>query len=66
MKKRYKRKLLSLIIMENESPDLSVPDILKKVTLKDVVYWISAAWNEGSSDSLCKAWKHLLPESESS
>ena len=37
MKKWYKRKLLSLIIMENESPDLSVPDILKKVTLKDML-----------------------------
>jgi hypothetical protein len=28
------------------------------------VYWISAAWNEASNDSLHKAWKHLLPESE--
>ena len=63
-KKRYKRKLLSHIIMENESPHLSVPEILKKVTLKDVVYWISAAWNEASNDSLSKAWKHLLPESD--
>ena len=63
-KKRYKRKLLSHIIMENESPHLSVPEILQKVTLKDVVYWISAAWNEASNDSLRKAWKHLLPESD--
>jgi hypothetical protein len=55
LKKRYKRKLLSHIIMENESPDLSVPDILKKVSLKDVVYWISASWNDFQSrtNSLC-------------
>ena len=67
MKKQYKHKLLSHIIMDIELPDLSVPDILKKITLKNVVYpWISAAWNEGSSDSLRKVWKHLLPKFKSS
>ena len=63
LKRRYKRKLLSHIILENEFPDSSVPDLLKKVTMKDVVYWISAAWNKASTDSLAKAWKQLLPES---
>lgn len=33
------------------------------VTMKDVVYWVSDAWNEASSDRLAKAWKQLLPES---
>lgn len=51
-KKQYKHKLLSHIILENGSPHLSVLEILKNVTLKDAVYWISAAWNEASSDSL--------------
>ena len=63
LKRRYKRKLLSLIILENASSDSSVPYLLKKVTMKDVVYWISASWNEASTDSLVKAWKHLLFES---
>ena len=63
LKRWYKRKLLSHNILENESPDSSVPDLLKKVTMKDVVYWISAAWNKASTDSLAKAWKQLLPES---
>ena len=62
LKRRYKRKLLLHIIMENETPDSSVPELLKMVTMKDVVYWISDAWNEASSDSLAKAWKQLLPE----
>ena len=66
MKKRYKRKLLAHIIIENESSDLSVPDILRKVTMKDVVYWISAAWDEASNDSLRKAWRNLLPETRAS
>jgi len=62
LKQRYKRKLLSHIIIENESSDLSVPDLLKKVTIKDAVYWVSAAWQEASNDSIRKSWKKLLPD----
>lgn len=54
-KRRYKRKLLGHIILENESEDKSVPDILKSIMMKDVVYWMAAAWQEASNDSLCKA-----------
>ena len=64
---RYKRKLLAHIILENESADKPVPEILKSITMKDVVYWIASAWEEASPDGLRKAWKylHVLPESES-
>lgn len=61
-KRRYKRKLLRHIILENDSEDKSVPDILKAITMKDVVYWLAAAWQEASNDSLRKAWRNLLPE----
>eukprot|EP00117_Sycon_ciliatum_P016527 scpid93245/ scgid15916/ Jerky protein homolog-like; Human homolog of mouse jerky gene protein len=54
-KRCYKRKLLAHIILENDSIDKSVPDILKAVTMKDVVYWITAAWQEATEDSLRKA-----------
>ena len=63
-KHRYKRKLLAHIILENESADKSVPEILKAITMKDVVYWTAAAWEEASIDSLRKAWRNLLPESD--
>ena len=63
-KRRYKRKLLGHIILENESDEKSVPDILKGITMKDVVYWVAAAWQEASNDSLQKAWRNLLPEPE--
>ena len=53
----YKRKLLAHIIMENESEDLLVPDILKAITIRDCVYWIASAWDEASSESLGKAWR---------
>ena len=74
MKKRYKCKLLAYIIIENESSNLSV-DILRKVTMKDVVY--SVAWDEASNDSLrrlgeicCQKPEHmklleLLPQAKS-
>lgn len=61
-KRRYKRKLLAHIILENESQ----PEILKACNMKQVVYWIVAAWEEATSDSLRKAWNKLLPEPESS
>ena len=66
-KRRYKRKLLAQIILENESADKPVPEILKAITMTDMVYWIASAWEEASSDGLHKAWNnlHVLPESES-
>ena len=66
LKKRYKRRLLHHLIIENESSELSVPEILKTITLKDVVYWIAEAWSEASCDSLRKAWRNLLPEPDMS
>ena len=63
-KRRYKRKLLAHIILENESTDKPVPEILKAITMKDVVYWIAAAWEEASPESLRKAWRNLLHESD--
>ena len=64
-KRHYKKKLLAHIILENESADRSVPDILKAITMKNVVYWVAAARKEASIDSLCKAWRNLLPAEES-
>ena len=64
-KRCYKRKLLAHIILENESADKPVPEILKAITMKDVVYWIAATWEEASTDSLHNDWRNLLPEFES-
>ena len=65
-KRRYKCKLLAHIVLEEESENKSVSDILKGVTMKDVVYWIASAWEEARNDSLRKAWRNLLLESEES
>ena len=60
-KRRYKRKLPTHIILNNNLADKSIPEILKAITIQDVVYWIAAAWKEASIDSLNKAWRNLLP-----
>ena len=54
-KRRYKRKLLAHIILENESADKPVPEILKAIPMKDVVYWIASAWEEASLTRM--SWK---------
>ena len=39
LKRRYKKRLLRHIILENESSSLSIPDILKNVTINHAIYW---------------------------
>ena len=33
---------------------------LKKLTMKEAVYWSAEAWEEATTGSLAKAWKKLL------
>jgi len=44
-------------VIENELSSLSVPDILKKLTIKDSVYWSPKARDEASSSSLINGFK---------
>ena len=46
LKRRYKKRLLRHIILENESSSLSIPDILKNVTINHAIYWAAQSWNE--------------------
>ena len=50
------------MLSENELRDVRVPQILKTVNMKNVVYWVAESWIEGSNSSLSQAWKKLLPE----
>ena len=60
-KRRYKKQLLRHIIMEKDNANFSIPDVLKKINLKDAVYWAAAAWEDASCESLANGWKKLLP-----
>lgn len=70
LKRRYKKQLLRHIILENDSSSLPIPEIIKKLTIKDAVYWIARAWEEATAQSLAKSWNKLLvpasPESATS
>lgn len=63
-KRRYKKKMTRHVLEQNEVDDCTIPECLKKITLKDVVYWVAEAWAEGSESSLGKAWKKLLPPTD--
>ena len=47
LKRCYKKQLLHHIIIDAH---LSIPDVLKKVTLKEAVYWAAIAWEEASCE----------------
>ena len=57
-KKRYKKKLLRRLIIEDES-GVSIVDYLKGINLK-VVDQIHESWMEISSSTLRKSWRKIL------
>ena len=61
LKRRYKKCLLRHIVLENSASSLTVPDIVKALTIKDAVYWVSQAWEDVSPITVKKSWKKLIP-----
>ena len=64
LKRRYKKCLLRHIVLENSASSLTVPDIVKGLTIKDAVYWVSQAWEDVSPITIKKSWKKLFPSSD--
>ena len=64
LKRRYKKCLLRHIVLENSASSLTVPDIVKGLTIKDAVYWVSQAWEDVSPITVKKSWKKLIPSSD--
>ena len=56
--------LLRHIILENSDSSLTIPDIVKGLTITEAVYWVSQAWEEVSPVTIQKSWKKLIPSSE--
>ena len=53
MKKRYKRKLLQKVICGQDlDPTQNIKDLVKQHTVKDALYMLTDAWEEGSADSI--------------
>ncbi|GLV45885.1 hypothetical protein CBL_11682 [Carabus blaptoides fortunei] len=57
VKKNYRRQLLENLLDLSETEDLA--SCLRKITLKDVVYWISQAWDSVRASTIQKSWTQL-------
>lgn len=62
IKLHYRKMLLRTLIEEEE--DSSVRDRLKKVTIRDVIYWAAEAWEKCNKTLIQKSWKKLWPSLE--
>jgi len=61
LKKKYKKKLLGRLLIEEES-GASVVDFLKGINMKVVVDLIHQSWVEIEPTTLRKSWRKILPE----
>lgn len=60
MKNRYKRKLLQKVICGQDlDPTQNIKELVKQHTVKDALYMLADAWEEGSTDSIFKAYNKL-------
>ena len=60
MKNRYKRKLLQKVICDQDlDPTQNIKEIVKQHTVKDALYMLADAWEEGHADSIFKAYSKL-------
>lgn len=62
LKKRYRRKLLSSLILTMEE-DNDLLSKLKKIDLLDVIGWVTQCWDELEPITLVRSWRKLLKHS---
>lgn len=61
LKLGYRKKLLRFIIENDEN---SVVENLKKITIKDVIFWTAESWQNTTVNLIRKSWKNLWPSLE--
>ncbi|XP_015122873.1 jerky protein homolog-like [Diachasma alloeum] len=61
LKKNYRFHFLLSLITEQEKGK-SLVEILKEITIKNVIDWIAKSWDEISSSTIHKCWKPLIAE----
>lgn len=61
--KLYYRKMLLRTLIEEEG-DSFIKDRLKKITVRDVIYWVAEAWEKCNKTLIQKSWKKLWPSLE--
>ncbi|XP_055614988.1 tigger transposable element-derived protein 2-like [Toxorhynchites rutilus septentrionalis] len=58
IKRKYKRKLMLALILENEH--LSFEERLKKINLQQCISWLATSWEEISDKTIRNSWKKLI------
>lgn len=58
LKLLYKKRLMSYIIDSIDKSE-SLSQTIKKITVKEAIYWAAAAWNEVSTDTIQKSWNRV-------
>ncbi|GBM92679.1 hypothetical protein AVEN_118067-1 [Araneus ventricosus] len=48
-------------LIESDGSSDSVLQLIKNVTIKDVIYWVSESWDNVTQNSLVKSLKKLWP-----
>lgn len=60
VKSNYKQKLMRELLGRQGEFD----DMVKRINIKDAMFWVAEAWDEVSADSITKSWTMLYTESE--
>ncbi|XP_008554234.1 jerky protein homolog-like [Microplitis demolitor] len=63
LKMNYRVHLMSFLLSKLDD-GLSVIEALKQITMKEVIFWVSDAWNAVSQTTIIKSWKQLWPQVE--
>lgn len=58
IKRNYRRQLLEHLLELTENADLM--SCLKKITIRDVIYFLSEAWNSVQESTIKKSWSKIL------
>ncbi|GBN67177.1 hypothetical protein AVEN_185694-1 [Araneus ventricosus] len=48
-------------LIETDGSSDSVLQLIKNVTIKNVIYWVSESWDNVTQNCLVKSWKKLWP-----
>lgn len=59
IKQNYRKMLLRSLLEDNE--ELTILEKLKKINVKDVIYWVAEAWENTSKGAVQKSWKNIWP-----
>ncbi|XP_055590422.1 tigger transposable element-derived protein 7-like [Uranotaenia lowii] len=60
VKSNYKQKLMRELLGRQGEFD----DMVKRINIKDAMFWEAEAWDEVPAESIAKTWKLLYPETE--